>query len=358
MATIGYILIGIFLVFLFRKLLMKNRGKTPWSSTDTKYDVFISYNTQSSVQVRKIVDYLLANNIKVWFAEYLIPINAQYNEAEFREKYLDAITRSGICLIAKNHHYANSKYCREEYEKINRIHNDENIITLLMEDEDIQQTGKNEIKYSFNLKEVFDLLSKKLEKKLTFPENHLQFFQGDFIDLIHINHLFQFDRTGWVETTKDTSSLKVDKYDSVGPQLVRIFEGLKVELQFSVGRDSQSSVRYNKNQDFKDDRAFRREMIEWVQEHFRKRAHLKLAGIHLFFLNEKSHSVFTYFNRNCWTRRYSLIDFYPKWPDKNFEIIMHYSIYGNFQKYCAIAPYLDRMVETMNYYEIHKQNYN
>ncbi len=78
---------------------MRMRGKIPRSSTNSGYDIFVSYYTQSSVQVRKIVDYLLANNVKVWFVEYMIPINSQYIEAVFREKYLDAITKSRICVI-------------------------------------------------------------------------------------------------------------------------------------------------------------------------------------------------------------------------------------------------------------------
>ena len=300
------------------------------------------------------MDYLLANNVKVWFAEYMIPINAQYNEDEFREKYLKAIGKSKICLIVKNEKYAISKYCQEEYKQINDFHDASKIITLLMDIEEKEEAIENVINYNYNLKNLYKIFSEKLGIKLSFPENHLQFFQGDFFDFYHLNHLFQIERTGWVKTNKDTGYLKVDKYDTVAPQFVRSFEGVKVELQCSVGRDSQSSVRYNKDQDFKDDRAFRREMIEWVQEHFRKRAHLKLAGIHLFFLNEKSHNVYTYFNKNCWTRRYSIIDFYPKWQDKNFEIVLVFSVYGNFQKYCAIAPYLDRMVETIFYYEIER----
>lgn len=354
MDTLIYTLTGILLIILMWKLLIQKRKQTPWSTNDSSYDIFISYNTQSSIKVRRIVDYLLANNVKVWFAEYMIPINSQYNEEQFRGKYLEAIKKSKICLIFKNKHYSGSKYCIEEYEKINITHKITDIITLLMQEEDQSPELINVIKYNYNLKHLFKIVSRKLGKTLQLPTNDSLYFQGDFYDFNHLKHVFLLERTGWVRTSKNTSYLKVDKDDTVGPQFIRFFEGVKVELQFSVGRDSQSSVRYNKDELFIDDRSFRKEMINWVQEHFSKRPNLKLTGIHLFFLNEKSHNVFTYFNRNSWTRRYSIIDYYPKWPDKNFEIVLVFSIYGNFQKYCAIAPYLDRMVETMNYYEITK----
>jgi hypothetical protein len=75
----------IFLILVTRFLTNKKRSKTPWQQKSRPYDIFISYNTASSIKVRKIVDYLLSNGLKVWFAEYLISLDNQYNEDKFRE---------------------------------------------------------------------------------------------------------------------------------------------------------------------------------------------------------------------------------------------------------------------------------
>jgi len=348
-----FIVLGFVLFMLaIRLLLISIKRKTPWKNDESNFDVFVSYNTQSSVEARMIVDYLSANNIKVWFAEYMIPLNLQYNEKQFRTRYINGIKNSRLCIIIKNKYYSGSDYCREEYAIICKSHNTSETITINMDDVGNKVPDENTVNYEYNLEVLFGLLSGKLKKKLILPESHLSFFQGDFIDLIQISHLFQFERTDWIETNKSTTRLKVDKYDSVGPILVRNINGVYVELKYSVGRDSGSSGRYLKDKSFVDDKEFRKELIEFANKHFSKRGHLKQTGIHLLFLDEKSHMIFTYFNRNCWIRRYSIIDSYPKWPEKNFEFIFYFSIYGSFKNYCGIAPYLDRMVRTLNFYPL------
>lgn len=342
----------IFIILIVRLFRNNTRSKTPLQQKSRPYDIFISYNTASSIKVRKIVDYLLSNGLKVWFAEYLISLDNQYNEDKFREQYLDGIKQSKLCLIFKNEYYQNSQYCQEEFLKISEVHKTSDVITLLLDDIEHDLANEQTIRLDYKLEPIFNLVSQKLNQKLVFPESRLQFFQGDFYDMNHISHLFQFDRTGWKATNKDTSYLKKDKYDTVGHELMKIIDNTPVKLLFSVGRDAQSSVRHNDNTNFIDDRAFRQEMVEWSEKHFKGRQHLKQTGIHLFFHNNKSHNVYTYYHRNSWIRRYSLIDFYPKWPDKNFEFVFHFSIYGSFRQYCGIAPYLDRMVETLNFYTL------
>ena len=61
----------------------------------------------------------------------------------------------------------------------------------------------------------------------------------------------------------------------------------------------------------------------------------------LFFLNEKSHSVFTYFNKNCWTRRYSIIDYYPKYPDKNIKDVEYQNEIKN--KLVVLESFLEQI---------------
>ena len=222
----------IFLILVTRFFRNMKRSKTPWQQKSSPYDIFISYNTASSVKVREIVDYLLSNGLKVWFAEYLISLDNQYNEDKFREQYLDGIKQSKICLIFKNKYYQNSQYCQEEFLKISEVHKTSDVITLLLDDVEHDVANEQTIRLDYKLEPVFDLVSQKLNKKLVFPESRLQFFQGDFYDINHISHLFQFERTGWKATSKDTSYIKTDKYDTVGHELVKIIDNTPCETIF------------------------------------------------------------------------------------------------------------------------------
>ncbi len=295
MLIIIVIISTIVLSIFIRTIRLNQRGKIPWSQNDSFFDVFISYNTQSSLEARRIAEYLIANKVKVWFAEYMIPLNSQYNESHFRKQYIEGINKSKLCIVIKNQYYFASKYCLEEYEQINKTHDLQNIITVFVGDNSDECSLENGVLYDQSLKSIFEKLRNELGKKLILPKDYTNLFQCESIDCIHISHLFQFDITGWGVTKKDTIRLKVDKYDTVGPLLKQSFEGVQVNLQFSVGRDSQSSVRYLKDADFVDDRTFRKEMIEFANKYFSKKSRLKITGIHLLFLNEKSHCVYTYY---------------------------------------------------------------
>jgi len=100
------------------------------------------------------------------------------------------------------------------------------------------------------------------------------------------------------------------------------FDGVKVKLKFDATLDPQSSIRYKPLSGYVDDIEFKKEMCEFSGKYFREHRNLFPTSIHLLFLDGKSHNIYTYFNEDGWTRRYSIIDFYPRYPEKSIKLFL------------------------------------
>jgi hypothetical protein len=240
----------------------------------------------------------------------------------------------------------------EEFELFHTTHDSSNIIK--------QFIGANPpakelepIEHFVTKQTLFEQISTKLNKELLIPKYDNREDNKILLDCIHANHLFQFNIAGWKKIMGYTGYLKHNKkVDTIGPVFVKHFDGVKVKLKFGATLDPQSSIRCKPLIGYVDDIEFKKEMCEFSGNYFRGRRNPFSARIHLLFLDGKSHSIFTYFNEDSWTRRYSIIDFYPRYPKTNYEIIFIFEIYGDFKSYCKIAPSLDKMVETLRVYPL------
>lgn len=80
-----------------------------------KFDLFVSYKSQDANEVRSVVDSLIANGLRVWFAEYhvLLP-----NYTQFQTAIDKGIDDSQFALIFCNDSWARSQYCQLEIVRI------------------------------------------------------------------------------------------------------------------------------------------------------------------------------------------------------------------------------------------------
>ena len=72
------------------------------------YDYFISYKSEDAGLVRLIAEQLLANNIKVWFAEFKM---LTHNWDDFQREIELGIRHSKFAIAFTNNRYARSLYC-------------------------------------------------------------------------------------------------------------------------------------------------------------------------------------------------------------------------------------------------------
>lgn len=79
-----------------------------------EYDVFISYKSSNSSEVRAVAEKLIAKGIQVWFAEYQVLLE---NYENFQDAIDAGIDASRYALLFTNNEWVDSKYCRMEYER-------------------------------------------------------------------------------------------------------------------------------------------------------------------------------------------------------------------------------------------------
>lgn len=79
------------------------------------YDLFMSYKSSDASAVRAVAEKLIAKGMRVWFAEYQVLLE---NYTKFQEAIDAGIDASRYGILFTNNQWADSKYCRLEYERL------------------------------------------------------------------------------------------------------------------------------------------------------------------------------------------------------------------------------------------------
>ena len=100
------------LSYLWRRI---RYGRPDWTYTgpngDDCFDVFISYKSGQSEDIRILAEALLACGVRVWFDEYQIN---PFNRAQFQNEVDIAIKRSILFVYFDTEKYKKSEYCQHE----------------------------------------------------------------------------------------------------------------------------------------------------------------------------------------------------------------------------------------------------
>ena len=90
-------------------------GRPDWTYTgpndDDRFDVFISYKSDQSEEIRILAEALLARRVHVWFDEYRIN---PFNRIQFQKEIEHAIECSVLFVYFDTAKYKNSEYCQHE----------------------------------------------------------------------------------------------------------------------------------------------------------------------------------------------------------------------------------------------------
>jgi hypothetical protein len=85
------------------------------SASDNIYDIFVSYRSEDIHVVRPVAEHLMANGLRVWFAEYEVLLSG-------RERFSKAMAHGlshcswGVCFT--NDRYADSEHCQKELQML------------------------------------------------------------------------------------------------------------------------------------------------------------------------------------------------------------------------------------------------
>ncbi|MCJ7682267.1 MAG: toll/interleukin-1 receptor domain-containing protein [Candidatus Aminicenantes bacterium] len=81
-----------------------------------EFDIFLSYKTENANDVRKIAECLIANGLRIWFAEYKIHSDIYDNNDILQQTIDNGIENSRYALVFTNDRWADSEYCSREME--------------------------------------------------------------------------------------------------------------------------------------------------------------------------------------------------------------------------------------------------
>lgn len=264
----------------------------------SEYDVFISYKSKDANLVRRVVDVLKANGLKVWFAESNILL---VNYEDFENEIREGIERSKNALLFTNQEWYDSAHCNFEMNLI------------------LEKSRENRINY-YQLKtgEIKDVAGKfpELENyKLSCT------YSNSFEDLIRYVgrflscELFLHEGDGREKNIRmynehievDMSLLardliKQDEYYGAEKSLIGAYqiegltEGPYTETYMFVyyfGKSEVLSESETFNITSNDDREIYNHYRVYADKWLKNHEYYNL-GLHLFHFNENCHFAFTY----------------------------------------------------------------
>ncbi|QDU39617.1 hypothetical protein Mal4_39630 [Maioricimonas rarisocia] len=81
-------------------------------------DVFLSYKSENADVVRSVAESLMANGLRVWFAEYRITSEMFEDDAAIQRAIDSGIDGARYSLVFTNNRWADSPFCEKEIERI------------------------------------------------------------------------------------------------------------------------------------------------------------------------------------------------------------------------------------------------
>lgn len=346
------------------------------------YDVFISYRTFDSSLVRAVSEKLISIGLKLWFAEYNILLRKQ---DEFRTLISEGLSKSKWAILFTSKEWVESEHCRFEVEKIlsNKTIPLNRIIEIRMsEDQEITSCyPKIKAVSTFNLSEHFnsrndflsitnlivDFILEIILKKTIFksPLNIPQETNH------YVSNMFNYslDLTNWKILQKGDKQMsnfdisgpiiiqKKDNFDIVGNLLIGLAKtdrGKKSPIVQRIDYDTlRRALRYTidyehpEQQGLSDREAFKNGYM-WFLDRYDRRLRSKIIGLHLFYFYEYANFAVSYWRKDKWIRKYSLVLIDPK-TKLSIEFLFTFGLKGSFEKFCEFTPLMETVVQSLKH---------
>jgi len=320
-----------------RSLSLINSARTK-SDNVKKFDFFISYKSQNVQIARKIADQMIADGMRVWFAEYQILL-------EKREDFLFAIERglsqSEYGIAITNNNYIQSECCKYELENLLRNCGSKKIIEVMMPKENEPHCVFPELNDSYmiesaDINEILAGISKNTDSVFTnIVDTHSvskQIFEGK-CEGVH----FELDCSGWKQTSKGSANGNNYGLGAEFQYINNIKIPLFVNIYFGLDPSIESYNRFNVSTH--DDRELYNSLIDYAKQHLAKFS-ANITGVHLLFYKGKSQIALTYKNAGIWMRKCSITLHHPalRFPA---EFVFTFGVIGSFKDYCRYVPLMD-----------------
>jgi len=310
------------------------------------FDIFVSYKSEDVPVVRQVADQMIASGLRVWFAEYTVLLTGR---EQFQE-YIDAgigQSRYGVCFT--NDRFIGSEYCRREMEQLLDPANcgPENVVEVRIPSEPLPHREYPElasapaIEFTGDVNELLRYVQAATSLSVELPAPAMT---GEEAGVVFRDEElgYSFDVTGWRMMERGGGHTGADIQ---GPSFSRSFPGSDAVWNLIVGPDAVAP-RQVKGESVDDRQAYERG-IEFAERYLGREGR-KCAGVHLFFLHGFSHLALTYWWRNGWTRRYSIILPEPG-TGRSMEFAFSFAFFGPFAEYCRRAHHMDRIVNSLEW---------
>ena len=332
-----------------------------------QYDIFISYKSENANIVRQIVETLVANGIRIWFAEYKILL---YNYDEFQTEIDKGIDSSKNFLIFTNDSWADSEYCNKEINRIIKIiktanDNSRKIIEVQIPKENMTYKKFPEIKnfssilYMNNFEQIVKFIIDNAnigKDKIFFPPvppsniNMARVLSNKYRYCLNVGDFIEEDCS--FLSNPDGGVGGFFKGKILGNEVIAFVQTYLIDPSVPHQFFSESG----KCNDRDIYHMYRKYAKNWVLTQ-----NATVFGLHLFFHSKRSNMAlsFRYKPQNSdgienWERTYGIFVKNPLLDDYqeiriNFKTTFSPYDPDAFKKFCSLTKYYDSVVSTLKY---------
>lgn len=334
-------------------------------TSEEYFDIFVSYKSRNATTVRHVVEQLIANDLKPWFAEYQLLFEDQLkilNADEFTRDFLirkaihDGINKSNYGLAFTNNSYARSIYCQDELNNLfyklgpNRV-----IEVMIPKENEPHQVFENlrlspNIIYSGNINDILLFIERQMNYSFKYKSYYStkksvaqsKIFQGKCL-----GRPYTIDISGW--ELIDEGGISIGPASEKGPDLVRCDDQDFLKMNLFFGKEFDPIAITNRLQYDPDNRDMYNKLMAYAKDHISYIRALP-RGVHLFFHSGFSHIALTYRLKNIWIRKYSII-LQNRITSELAEFVFTFGSFNpNFKIFCQYAHLMDQLVESLQWY--------
>jgi len=327
---------------------------------DLDFDLFLSYKSKDVHFARAVADRLISTGLRVWFAEYAIPLLDQKDllsmDGDDPDRWLRSVIGSGIGRSRFGAAFTNdlyvdkteSQYCRYEVDQMLSSQGAESgrLVEILLPNEPGPHRFKPELaKCPHHAPDWEAVAASDPDGVAGFILSEFE-YQAKLPDLLipdsGLPTMVEDETWGY---TLDVSGWEIDSSAPLPPggRAFRCAVGdhtLKLNVLVGTG-----TVAPRPREASQKDRDVYDGSIRFAHD-FLSANKSRSAGVHLFFHRDYSHFCVAYWSGQLWVRRYSIV--LPGLSNAA-EFALAFGFEGRFADYLRAVPIMDRVASSLDW---------